>query len=409
MRLVRSLGRIPGYTHAGKLSSDVFILMMGTVVSQAVAVASTPLLTRLFEPENFGVFGLFLSVVAILSAPASGRYDQAILLPQEDRDAYALLALSCLLGFLFSACFAVVVAIADLETWSYLAALGVFLTVAMASLSGWHNRKRHYRLMACSRVAMTSTVAAISASLGLAGFGNQGLIVGSILGTLLGTTLLLTRMPRMTGLDLWAVAKRYVRFPKFLILGHFINALSHRLPILLLAPMFGFATAGFFTVTQRVVGLPALVVASAVGEVFRRKASEDYRAQGNCRDIYMSTLVSLAALSFVTFSLFFVLAPWLFELVFGAEWRPAGEMARILTPMVAVQFVASPLSAMFMIAERQHLDIIWQIVLLTGTAAAFGIGYLTGSEFITLICFSGAYTIMYLANVVMTYRFACGK
>lgn len=392
-----------------KVSSNAVTLMAGTVTSQAIAVVSSLVLTRLFSHEQFGVFGLFLSVVAILSSAASGRYEQAILIPEKDKDAYALLVLSCILGFLFSFGFIIIVFALFLDAWYYIAAIAVFFTVAMTAFSVWHNRMRHYRLMATSRILMTSTVAVISIGMGAAGFESWGLLVGSLIGTCLSAALLFAYTPHIADPDIVMVARRFIRFPKFLIAAHLLNAVCQRLPILLLAPMFGLVSVGLFVLTQRVVGLPSQIVASAIGEVFRRKASEDLRNSGECRATYISTLRSLAAISLATFVPFFFLAPVVFELVFGLEWRAAGEMAQILTPMVAAQFIASPLSAMFMLAERQKMDIVWQIGLFVAVAAAFGIGYLTHSEFVTIILFSSAYTVMYLVNLMMTYRFACGK
>ena len=52
--------------------------MTGNLLAQSVTIGCAPLLTRLFTPENFGVFGLFLAIVKIISGIGSLCYERAI-------------------------------------------------------------------------------------------------------------------------------------------------------------------------------------------------------------------------------------------------------------------------------------------------------------------------------------------
>lgn len=391
-----------------KFITDVLTIVGGTAAAQLIVIAASPILSRLYSPENFGVFGIFLSLSAIISMVSTGRYELAILLPKNDEDGYAVLLLCCLLAGTFSLFLFLAVLLVRPEAWWYFVPLAVFFTACVNSLSYWRNRRAEYRRIAAARVSSSAFTTAISVCLGLSGMGSVGLIVGLIIGSAVSAGLLLRHPPRFSDPDIRGVAKRYIKFPQILVAAHLINALSQRLPLLLLAPMFGFAVAGFYMLAHRVITLPTQLLSTSIGEVFRRKASETYREKGNCRSIYVSTLAALTLLAIPVFLSLFWIAPHLFVILFGLEWEAAGEMVRILAPMLAIQFVASPLSSMFMIAERQGMDIIWQVALLSAVAGSFGIGYLTGSEFITLACFSGSYTVMYLVNLAITYRFASG-
>ena len=72
---------------------NVLTLMTGTTLAQAIPIAISPILTRLYSPEDFGTFGLYMAIVAIASVLVTGRYELAILLPKRDRDAMHILAL----------------------------------------------------------------------------------------------------------------------------------------------------------------------------------------------------------------------------------------------------------------------------------------------------------------------------
>jgi O-antigen/teichoic acid export membrane protein len=77
-----------------EFSRNVLTLMTGTTIAQAIPIAISPILTRIYTPEDFGVFALYMSVVSIVSVVATGRYELAIMLPKKDEDAINIVTLS---------------------------------------------------------------------------------------------------------------------------------------------------------------------------------------------------------------------------------------------------------------------------------------------------------------------------
>ena len=78
---------------------NVLVVMSGTAVAQAIGFALSPIISRLFSPSDFGVFGSFNSVSTIIAAGATLEYTQAIMLPKEKEDAINLFFVSCLCTF----------------------------------------------------------------------------------------------------------------------------------------------------------------------------------------------------------------------------------------------------------------------------------------------------------------------
>ena len=64
--------------------------MAGTALSNLLIILTTPLLTRLYTPEEFGVYSVFLSLLFIGTILVSLRYETAIPLPEDDDDAFHL-------------------------------------------------------------------------------------------------------------------------------------------------------------------------------------------------------------------------------------------------------------------------------------------------------------------------------
>lgn len=404
---------------------NVLTLMTGTTLAQAIPIAISPLLTRLYSPEEFGRFALYMAVVSIASVLVTGRYELAIMLPRQDKDALHIAAMAIVLSIAISAVLlfvvlffaqpiAVLLGDAALVSWLYWVPASTMLLGLYQSLNYWSNRKAQYNRLAISRATQSSSAALAQLSSGYAGSGAVGLVGGQITGQVLATSVLARLIWRedhglirtLRPLRCVALAKKYIDFPKYLIVAHGFNTASGQMPVLLLSALFNTTAAGFFTLTQRVMAAPMALVAGALGDVFRQEASQAYMRQGQCKAIYQKTFKRLLLISAVPFTIFFFVAPALFAWMFGEQWRVAGEYAKILTPMAFFQFITSPLSSMFMIAEKQRLDLLWQVFLLFLVIVSFLLGKFFSNAADALKIFSFAYCLAYGVNGVMTYHFA---
>lgn len=139
--------------------------------------------------------------------------------------------------------------------------------------------------------------------------------------------------------------------------------------------------------------------------MFKRRASESWRAIGSCRGPFIETFLVLAAGSTVATLVFWFSGEQIFMLAFGQRWREAGVAAVTLLPLFALRFVASPLSFTFYIAEKQHIDLIWQLGLLAMTLVSLSAFGLYES---TLRAYAIGYGGFYVVYLVLSYRFSAG-
>ena len=77
--------------HTGSCLKNITTLAAGTTVAQVITILVAPLLSRLFTPEDFALFAAFTSIAGLFSIVATGKYELAIILPDEDRDAAQIL------------------------------------------------------------------------------------------------------------------------------------------------------------------------------------------------------------------------------------------------------------------------------------------------------------------------------
>lgn len=402
--------------------------MTGTGLAQAIPIAISPILTRLFTPEDFGVFAIYVAIVSIVSIVVTGRYEMAVLLPKNDRDAFHIVALSILVTLAISLLFLILILVfntnivafignSKIANWLYWMPLSTMLVGIYSSISYWNIRKAQYRRLATGRIIQTASTTLVQLSAGLTKIGSIGLVIGQITGQFLATLIVAKSTSRndrsmKDGLNknrLIILAKKYKKFPMYLIVAQGLNTASSQAPIIFLGSIFGMVTAGHYGLIQRVMGAPMVLVASAIGEVFRQEASHAYRETGNCRKIYIATFVRLVALSIVPFGILFFSAPFLFEFIFGESWRIAGEYTQILIPLYFFQFITTPITHLPLFAEKHLTDFLWQLTLFLLVILVFIIGIFAKDLKAVFIMFTSVYVFMYTFAFIISYKLSIKK
>ncbi len=405
-----------------EFSRNVLTLMAGTTIAQAIPIAISPILTRIYTPEDFGVFALYMSIASILSVVATGRYEMAIMLPKKDEDAINIVALSIGIAFFVSFFSLVVVFVfnsqitnilgnPEISNWLYFIPVTVLLTGVYQSFNYWSNRKKQYKRLATSRVIQSSAASTTNLGMGFGGFGTSGLIAGQLIGQSFAVTVLgkmvfremESKFLHVKRLKIIAMARRYLDFPKYDILASLFNASSHQMTHILFNALFNSTIAGYFYLTQKILGLPIAFVASAVSDVFRQSATREYQLYNNAKAVYISTFKKLFILSIFPSLLLYFYAVELFVFVFGEEWRVSGEYTKIMVPMLLLRFVSSPLSFMLYVGEKQHLNFYSQGLFLVAIVASF---LIANTEYEVIRYISTFFSCIYLYYIFISAKIA---
>ncbi len=344
----------------GNFMRSAGVLAGGTALSQVVALAATPLLTRMFVPADFGLLAVFVSLVSIVLVPASLRYEQAIPVPKENRDAAQLVLLGLLLVSLTTAVLAMVLAIGDENLFSlidntqlyslrWLLLPALFGAGIYQVLNCYAIRVGAFGIIARTRVSKNVSMLVTQLGLGAAGVGGVSLIFGEIVNRMMGMGVLArltwvqvrADVGETTKSDLINIAKRYWRFPALSAPSALVNVAGFQLPVILLANWFGGAVVGWFALSLRVLQAPVALVGQAVGQVFFSQAGEHHRS-GNLPDQVNDVTTLLICVGIGPALFVAVSGGDVFAWVFGAEWGMAGQYSQWLIPWLFLTFVTSP-------------------------------------------------------------------
>jgi O-antigen/teichoic acid export membrane protein len=380
----------------------VLTLVAGGAVAQALPLLLGPWLTRLYTPQQFGVYHLFAAVSANLAVVACARYEFALPLVGDAVDAAALrtLCLRVLAGVTLASALAA-------AGWFALSASGwtAWLPVAVAVLGWlslatlWATRAQAYRALAFARVVQYGGASLAQAGAALLGAGVQGLIVAPIAAAAAAAAML--RLPLREGTTpaprRWReLARRFRDFPLLNTPHAFMGALQDTVSIALIAAWQGPVAAGFWGLSLRYLKAPATLVGGAVSQALypqlaahggvadqSAEAHAPLRVTREARAAVRRVMAGLAAIALPLVLLLWAFAPWAFGRLFGTDWRGAGELARTLGLYIGVHFVAAPLAVVTLAWGAQawalRLALVGQVAFVAALAAGLQWGGLPGA------------------------------
>lgn len=386
--------------------TNVLKLVSGSVIAQALGILLVPVVTRLYPPEDFGIFQILLAISGILVVLSCLSYQLAIMLPKDDEESANIVALCFILiiatsvisgGVLISLSGWVGVVLNTPEISNYLIFLPVvvFLNGLFMVMNYWLSRRVRFGVVATAQVANAVLGKTVQIGAGMGTASPIGLILGQIAGY--GAALLvMLRSVREDSSIFRAVspsrikisAKRYRRFPFFTSWSTVANSVSLQVVPLMLASFFSPVVVGYYGMANIVIQMPMSLIGSATGQVFFQKASEERNRNGSVKSVVREVYQRLISVGIFPILVLMIIGEDLFAIVLGAEWATAGVYARILAPWLFLVFIASPLSTIFSILERQTVDLSFNILILFSRIAVLYVGGTYGNPVIALVLFS---------------------
>lgn len=421
--------RLKALIPTGQFTRGVSVLAGGTALGQLIVALASPILTRLYTPDDFGVLAVFISIFSLLLTFNSLRYELAITLPENDEDAANITALVFLLVIVTTLIFGVLFWLFgdQLAIWLNMPALKSYYWLLLFSLLGagfyqalnyWAIRKKTYTIIARTKLAQGIMQVGIQLLFGLMNMGTAGLLGGYTFGQIGGSTTLARQLwrddslifRRVNAKYIGEMARRYRKFPLYMSWGSLVNAASLQLPALVLGVLYGANVAGWFALGQRMIALPMTLIGTSVGQVYFGAASQLWHdnPEGLNR-LFTKTAGNLFLIGGIPLLLVGISGPWLFEFVMGGEWRTSGEFVQLLVPMFLSQFVVSTLSQTILVLERPDIQSYWDIirllVVMSLFLAAFILGF-TPQTTIGLYSLSMCmmYIILFLLNKMLLKR-----
>jgi O-antigen/teichoic acid export membrane protein len=400
---------------------DVLTLAGGTTFAQILTILSVPVLTRMYGPEDFGVWALYSSIISIISVIICMRYEYSIMLPELDEDAINLLGVSFLaIGvvtvstlatiWFFKESIINILNSPQIGNYLWLVPPFVFVNGIFLALNNWNSRTKLFRRLSFSKISSSVSTTAIQIIIGIFKKNSpSGLIIGSLTGQSVATFILGGQIWRddrnlirknLSWKKMHDGLKRYRKFPLVDSWSALMNSISWQLPAFLLAAFFSPAIVGFYSLGFRLLQMPMSLIGSSISQVFFQRASRA-SSEGTLSALSENVFRMLVIIGMFPILVLTIVGSDVFTVVFGIAWAEAGVYTQILGFWAFVWFISSPLTGIYLVVEEYHFGFRYNFFNLVTRLFSLTIGGLLGSARMALILFS--------ISGILVYGYLCLK
>lgn len=361
--------RIRQYTNSEFLKNSL-ITVSGTIAAQAIVLVLQFFLRRMYPESDFGYFSVFSSLAGIPVVIASFRYELAVMLPRSQKEADNLMVGAFLINLVFSSVLGVLLWIFstplmrflnvddDFMPWLHAVAPAVFFYANFTLWNGWLVRKKKFG--ATTWLKLNRRVAEGAGQLSLASVpALPGLLLGELFGRFVfnvaGVYYLFKNGFTFKYVH-WASVRRllkeYIRFPKYSLFPTLLNSAGLLLPAIMFNRLFGKDQTGYFDMCLQALGVPVMFVVNSLSVVINERLSTAFRNREKVLGGVMRIFRTLLVFGLLYFTVFVLLSPWLFGILFGEKYMVSGVYAQILAFTFALRIVVFPFAVTFAALDR---------------------------------------------------------
>lgn len=362
------------FSHKSDFVKNSIHLTGGTFGSQIILIIASPLLTRLFDSDEFGLLAVFTSLASVLSIVMTGRYEMAILLPKKNSEFKALLSFLVILMLTVTLFVYIIGAILDYnlnlkvilgESYNirYLIPILGFLLASIQVLN--YSSIRSNNISTVNKSKISQSISYVLTAFLLIQFHQSSftLIISNIIAASVCTIILLTENELFSGRKLTSSTLKEIKTValeyKKMIFFNMPNGLIDTMRLFsfnaLITMFYSSSILGFYALGYRLIQVPVNIVGSGISQsAFKTLADSN----DNQKYLFiLSTIKNLFVISIIPFLLAYSLAPIAFEILFGENWIESGYFVRILTPWMWLNFLASPISSYYLIIQKQEISL----------------------------------------------------
>jgi O-antigen/teichoic acid export membrane protein len=408
-------------------SQNLAVTFSGNVLAIIIGFAFTPILTRIYSPEAYGMFSLFIALGQNVGSIATLQFTRAFVIVEKEDAFRGLLLTTLVSSFVFSVLTGVLLLLfgksvlqffqaASLSPFLILIPLVIFLNAFNDIIRSWSIRLKEFKRGSYVRMSSTMASRISSVSLGIATSGSViGLLVGELVYKTIDTFFLITRKMQETlnfsgGLKQISISKTFTSFknyPLYVLPSVWIGGIVTQLPVYFLLMGFNSEVVGHYSMANRMLSIPALIIVNSLAPVFLQRITEHYRtAKEEIANLIAKLVNRLVLITLLPFLLLMLFSEWIFEVFLGEQWTMAGQLAFFLGLYYPFYILGGSLVSIFRVFERERLAFFFNLIFIVVIALVLWIGIRFENIFLTMGLYSIASVVLYSVQTYLLLKIA---
>ncbi len=403
-----------------KFIGDSFLMILSSGIAQVILIITTPIITRLYSPTEFGEFTIFSNIAMILIPIINARYDLLIVNTKNDRSANILSQISFLISLLI---LLILIPIFAISAWLYpnfiLDFIFIIIMLFLVSLTNiftnYLNKERKYKVLSLINVFRAGSMALLQIIFGLLALGSLGLIIGFSLSYIAGITLGYKTFKKHFNIvrdkeetkALFLENKNQLVYSTPSIL---LNSLSFSVVVFFIGILYTNTEVGIYGMAIRVLGIPVTIISLGLSKIFMQQANDYYIEYGNFRNLLLKFSSILVIVSIILYVPLYLFSEELVNILLGHSWVDAITVIKIVIPLFVIRLIVSTVSLSVIVLQKQQLELILQALFLIGTTATFVISKMLNLTFLNFVSINTV--VLIVSNMIFfiaLYYFAKNK
>ena len=393
--------------------SNMIKLSSSTLTGQVIGLLVTPILARIYTPADFGIFQLFVSIVALIAPISCFSYFYAILLPEKEEDSanitvlciFLIALVSCIttaVFFIFSGNIESSLNAPGFSRYLPLLPLAILFSGCSYVFGHWASKKEEFGIIAKANVLSSCTGKGFSIGSGLFSPTPFGLILGTIINDATIVIILLKRS--MTDFTLFYntsyqkiidMVRRYKKFPQYSMGADLAGNAAVQIIPFILAFMFSPVIVGYYSMAYLILRLPSKLIGNSIGTVFFQQASAERKLTGGVKNVVKTVHRRLISFGIFICLIMMIAGPEMFSFVLGPQWTTAGIYAQIFAPWFFVAFISIPLAYIYSVLEKQSVSLWFSLLLFTSSVVVLIIGGSMDNPLLSMVMLSATGTLLW--------------
>jgi O-antigen/teichoic acid export membrane protein len=259
-------------------------------------------------------------------------------------------------------------------------------------------RKKLFKYISIYLVLLALYNVCLKIFLGNLGWSTAGLIISAVSGSVLillavcfyaqGKDKIFSSLgERPTWASALAIAREYIKFPKYSLSRKTLNLLAKALPIFLLSAHFGMTEIGLYSMGLLLAHTPINVACGSLYKIMFRFVSEKVWLGQKILPVIKKFIAAVLMVGVPSFALLFLILPDLTSLLLGEEWRVSGEYIRLMLPWLLAFSISNVIDFLPELFKRQEGLLIFEIVHIVSKVIVLSVGIYLNDFYITLLMY----------------------
>ncbi|MGB3947703.1 MAG: lipopolysaccharide biosynthesis protein [Bacteroidia bacterium] len=402
-----------------EFTKNTFILVVGTIVAQAIPLLLHPFLRRIYSPEDFGAMAVYLNIFGMLTIVSALRYEATIVLPKNNNEAANILSLTFIIALIFSTLTLIALLLlkdeivtlinfpAKYANYLYFLPFACVAFSIFQSMNYWLIRQKAFKASTNNKIIRRLVEGVVQSIMGIFKLPG-GLFVGDLAGNMANVLAGIKQIFK-TGFTtsvvstkkLKLVFKKYIEYPKYNVLPTLLSSAATVLPFLFINKFYSTETVGYLDLSRLVLSIPLIFISATISQVFFQQITEKKHQKESIKKVVLNIAYLLLAVVALELIVILLLGPFLFGFVFGEQYTLSGEYSKLLVFSFGLNFISSTFSSVFITFEKIKLNSLWQTLYFIAICSLIVFKHLSINEF--LMVYVGIEVLMHSVYIAMMY------